>query len=201
MVEELYSEWRRLTTTSLLGVQLFGYLLYSLTLALLKPSCQMTILLGQTLSDAQTLPAAPANVADQAYMNPSGLLRYLEGFYALGAPAINREALRNEQYRQLLSAHSAMHEAEGGLSVFYRASFEADQTATAEELLSRRDELIDAGYPLHQEAGAGMPVRIRVLHELEALLHDDRYEFRLLPGQADRLCLLLPTSPLTWPGC
>jgi hypothetical protein len=155
----------------------------------------MTILLGQTLSDAQTLPAAPVNVAEQAYMNPSGLLRYLEGFYALGAPAINREALRNEQYRQLLSAHLAMNEAEAGPEPFYLASFTADQTATAQELLGRRDELIDAGYAVHQEAGSDTPVRVRVLHELEALLHDDRYEFRLLPGLADRLRLLLSVLP------
>ncbi|TXF87875.1 PD-(D/E)XK nuclease family protein [Neolewinella aurantiaca] len=155
----------------------------------------MTILLGQTLSDALTLPAAPVNVADEAYMNPSGLLRYLEGFYALGAPSINREALRNEQYRQLLSAHLAMNEAEAGFAPFYQASFEADQTATAEELLGRRDELIDAGYPVHQEAGEETPERIRVLHELEALLHDDRYELNLLPGLADRLRVLLSVLP------
>lgn len=155
----------------------------------------MTILLGQTLSDPQTLPAAPPNTADRAYMNPSGLLRYLEGFYALGAPAINRQALRNEQYRQLLSVHLAMIEVEVGSPPFYKASFEADQTATAEELLSRRDELIDAGYPIHQEPEAGTPTRITVLHELEALLHDDRYEFRLLPGLADRLRLLLSVLP------
>ncbi len=155
----------------------------------------MTILLGQTLSDAQTLPAAPVNVADQGYMNPSGLLRYLEGFYVLGAPAINREALRNEQYRQLLSAHLAMNKAETGLKPFYLASFAADQTATAQELLGRRDELIDAGYPVHHEAGKETPMRIRVLHELEALLHDDRYDFRLLPGLADRLRLLLSVLP------
>ncbi len=155
----------------------------------------MTILLGQTLSDAQTLPAAPTTVADRMYLNPSGLLRYLEGFYALGAPAINREALRNEQYRQLLSAHLTMNEADAGAELFYQASFEADQTATAQELLSRRDELIDAGYPVHQEATEEVPPRIAVLHELEALLHDDRYEFRLLPGTADRLRLLLSVLP------
>ena len=155
----------------------------------------MTILLGKTLSDAQTLPAAPDNTADHLYLKPSGLLRYLEGFYALGAPAINREALRNEQFRQLLSAHLAMIEAEAGAAPFYEASFVADQTATAQELLSRRDELIDAGYALHHAPPPETPERIRVLHELEALLHDDRYAFSLLPGAADRLRLLLSALP------
>lgn len=155
----------------------------------------MTILLGKTFSDPQTLPAAPAKIIGQAHLNPSGLLRYLEGFYALGAPAINREALRNEQYRQLLSAHLGIIEADAGPAPFYQASFEADQTATAAELLSRRDELIDAGYPVHQQAERGTPERILILHELEALLHDDRYEFRLLPGLADRLRMLLSVLP------
>jgi hypothetical protein len=155
----------------------------------------MTIFLGKTLSDPQTLPAAPVNTADRAYLNPAALLRYLEGFYALGAPSINRAALRNEQYRQLITAHLTMIEAEAGQDSFYKASFEADKTATAEELLSRRDELIDAGYPLHKEVGERIPDRIAILHELEALLHDDRYEFRLLPGLADRLRLLLSVLP------
>jgi hypothetical protein len=88
-----------------------------------------------------------------------------------------------------------MIEAEAGQEPFYKASFEADKTATAEELLSRRDELIDAGYAVHGEVGEGTPVRIAILHELEALLHDDRYEFRLLPGLADRLRLLLSVLP------
>lgn len=147
----------------------------------------MTILLGLSLSDPQTLPALPANVAGLAPLSPAGLLRFLEGYYALGAPAINREALRTEQYRQLLITHQAAATTEP----FYAASFTADQPATAAELLSRRDELLDAGYQLARPAPAGAPARISVLHELENLLLDDRYAFRLLPGPADRLNLLL----------
>jgi hypothetical protein len=129
----------------------------------------------------------PANIAGMAAMSPTGLLRYLEGFYALGAPTINREALRTEQYRQLINAHQ---EASDRVP-FYQASFKADQGATAAELLSRRDELLAAGYFLSTAPVKETPERITVLHELEALLHDDRYDFQLLPGTTDRLILLL----------
>lgn len=155
----------------------------------------MTIILGTTLTDQQTLPPATTNVAGQALLPPAGLLRYLEGFYALGAPTINREALRTEQYRQLLTAHLAEAEANAETKPFYAASFEADQSATAAELLSRRDELLTAGYSLRKHPDPNTPTRIAVLHQLEALLHDDRYDFRLLPGEADRLLLLLAALP------
>ncbi|MFK8163239.1 MAG: PD-(D/E)XK nuclease family protein [Lewinella sp.] len=147
----------------------------------------MTILLGLTLSDPKTLPSLPANTSGMAAMSPTGLLRYLEGFYALGAPTINREALRTEQYRQLINAHQAASDD----IPFYQASFKADQGATAAELLSRRDELLAAGYPLSEPPARETPQRITTLHELEALLHDDRYDFQLLPGTTDRLILLL----------
>ena len=155
----------------------------------------MTIILGTTLTDQQTLPPAPANVAGRALKTPAGLLAYLEGFYALGTPAINRAALRNEQYRQLLTAHLVEIEASAETPPFYAASFTADQPATAADLLSRRDELLAAGYSLREDAGSDVPFRIAVLHQIEALLHDDRYDFRLLPGEADRLLLLLAALP------
>jgi hypothetical protein len=147
----------------------------------------MTILLGLTLSDSKTLPALPANTAGMAAMSPNGLLRYLEGFYALGAPMINRDASRTDQYRQLIIAHQETVD----VTPFYAASFEADQAATAAELLSRRDELLAAGYQLTGAVMPATPARIKVLHELEMLLLDDRYDFRLLLGTADRLILLL----------
>jgi len=155
----------------------------------------MLLLLGLSLKDPQTLPAAATHRAGEATFAPAGLLRYLESFYALGAPAVNREALRNEQYRQLLTAHLAESEAKAEAAPFYAASFDVDESATAAELLSRRDELLDAGYPLHRQAGPETPPRIAVLHQLEALLHDDRYDFRLLPGPADRRNALLSALP------
>lgn len=124
-------------------------------------------------------------------LDPSGLLAWLEQFYALGTPRVNRRALRVEQYRQLLQEH---REAVAS-STFYAASFAADPFATAEELLSRRDELLEAGYDLVRQAPAGCPPRIRVLHEVEYLLHDERLELDLMPGTADRLNLLLSVLP------
>ncbi|MEO0733852.1 MAG: PD-(D/E)XK nuclease family protein, partial [Bacteroidota bacterium] len=144
----------------------------------------MTIYLGLTFED-QRLLTLPTNLR-AAIMAPMELLAYLETFYALGAPNVNRTALRTEQYRQVITAH--LTEA---TEPFYAAAFRADQSATAEELLSRRDELLDAGYRLDQAAIPETPARITVLHELEALLLDACNELDLLPGQADRLNLLL----------
>lgn len=113
-------------------------------------------------------------------------MHYLEGFYALGAPSINRSALRTEQYRQVITDHLAVAET----TPFYEAAFRADEFATAEELLSRRDELLDAGYQLARSDKADTPVRIRTLHELEAIVLEDNGR-NLLPGSADRLNLLV----------
>ncbi len=105
----------------------------------------------------------------------------------MGAPAVNRSALRTEQYRQVLHAHLAT----AVRPPFYAASFVADQPATTGEVLSRRDELLEAGYALSGPPPADCPERIAVLHELEHILLDDRYDYQLLPGLADRLNLLL----------
>ncbi|MBC6996809.1 PD-(D/E)XK nuclease family protein [Neolewinella lacunae] len=147
----------------------------------------MRILLGLSFADQQLLPAPPAGPEGYAVFSPAALLRYLETFYALGAPAINRTALRTEQYRQLLTLHLGLAAA----PPFYEAAFRADEFATAAELLSRRDELLDAGYALARSPAAAVPPRLLVLHELEALLLDDTYTLDLLPGPADRLNLLL----------
>ena len=155
----------------------------------------MTIYLGLSLSTPQTLPAAAPRATDELYCSPTGLLAYLEGFYGLGVPAVNRTALRGEQYRQLLTARIELAAAEGLAEPFYAASFTADAAATAGELLSRRDELIAAGYRLRHDAPAGCPPRIAELHALEQLLLDDRYDFDLLPGVADRLVSLLAALP------
>lgn len=149
-----------------------------------------TILLGLTFSDAKLLPGLPADNPDYVAMSPAGLIRYLEGFYALGAPAVNREALRTEQYRQVLRRYLE----DSGEVPFYAHSFAADAFATAEEILSRRDELLDAGYRLAREAAPGCPPRLRVMHELEAIVLDEEGP-GLLAGPADRLQLLLGALP------
>ena len=147
----------------------------------------MRILLGLSLADPHTLPAAPVSLTPTLRLAPAGLVRYLESFYALGSPAVNRQALRTEQYRQLLTLHAGL----ATTPPFYSAAFRADEFATAEELLGRRDELLEAGYYLDRDAPEGTPDRIATLHELEALLLDEAYELCLMAGYADRVRVLL----------
>lgn len=147
------------------------------------------LFLGLTFSNQQLLPALPA-ASDHVALNPNELIRYLEGFYALGAPAVNRAALRTEQYRQVLREHLE----NAGRDPFYASSYASDAFATAEELLSRRDELIDAGYELARAPTDDCPARLRTLHELEAIVLADE-GFPLLAGRADRLKQLLGALP------
>ena len=144
------------------------------------------IYLGLTFS-GPVLPAPPADAIGERYLDYLGLLKYLEGFYALGHSGTNRDALRVEQYRQAVEAHLEA----APQTPFYAAAFAADKLATAEELLSRRDELLGAGYPLAQQAEAGTPPRIAVLHELEDIVLDSSTDHDLLPGPPDRLNRLL----------
>ena len=137
---------------------------------------------------ASLLPAPRREGIDEWYTDYPGLLRYLEGFYALSHNPANRDVLRIEQYRQLLQRHL---DAAAAGPPFYAAAFRADSIATAEELLGRRDELLENGYSLVAPVTEAVPPRIAVLHELEHLLLDSESELDLLPGLADRLNLLL----------
>ncbi|CAH1001916.1 hypothetical protein LEM8419_02830 [Neolewinella maritima] len=148
------------------------------------------IYLGLTLA-GPVLPAPPADAVGERYLDYPAILKYLEGFYALAHSTANRDALRVEQYRQAVEAHLEI----SPVAPFYAAAFTADKLATAEELLSRRDELLEAGYPLAREATEDTPDRIAVLHALEALLLDPDTELSLLPGPADRLNRLLAVLP------
>ncbi len=134
------------------------------------------------------LPEPPAQSTGELFLDYPGLIRYLERFYALSQSSANRDALRTEQYRQVLQ-----HRLEDGdrKVPFYAASFQADKIATAEELLSRRDELLEHGYRLDRPAEEHTPERIAVLHELEALVLGPDTGYSLLPGMADRLNRLL----------
>ena len=138
---------------------------------------------------APLLPLPDREAVDEIYTDYPGLLRYLEGFYALSHNPANRDVLRIEQYRQLLHRHLEAAPAE---PPFYAAAFGADSIATAEELLGRRDELLENGYSLVAPVTAAIPHRIAVLHELEHLVLDPENDLDLLPGLADRLNALLP---------
>ncbi len=148
---------------------------------------QMTrIYLGLTFADP-VLPRPRTPALNEHYLDYPGLLGYLERLYALGAPSTNRDPLRTEQYRQVVEVHL-----EGcDLPPFYAASLRADRFATAEDLLARRDELLECGYRLDVPAAEACPPRIRVLHDLEALLLDPERDLQLLPGRCERLNALL----------
>ena len=145
------------------------------------------IYLGLTFG-TPILPAPPPERMGELYLDFNGLLRYLERFYALSHSPTNRDALRIEQYRQAAETYL---ESYTGAPPFYAAALAADRIATAEELLSRRDELLEAGYSLARAATESTPARIAVLHELESLILDDGNDLDLLPGTGDRLNLLV----------
>jgi len=106
-------------------------------------------------------------------LGPQGLVRFFEESMGLGTPADDTAYLRIEQFRQFLQLDL---EEQGG--AFYQASFLADPFAVAEELLSRRDELLLAGWDFLQDDHT--PERLAVLTRLKAR------ETGLAPGFADR---------------
>ena len=69
------------------------------------------------------------------------MLHLLESYLGLSGHPNNIDYLRIEQYRQALKALL-----EKQPDAFFAASYEADQFATATELLDRRDELLLAGW-------------------------------------------------------
>ena len=150
----------------------------------------INIYLGLTFS-GPVLPTPPADAIGERYLDYPGLLQYLAGFYALSSSGVNRDALRVEQYRQVVETHLSL----STNIPFYAAAFAADKLATADELLNRRDELVEAGYPLARAADEAVPERIAVLHALEEIVLDSSNEHDLLAGQADRLNRLLAVLP------
>ncbi len=121
------------------------------------------------------------------YMGVRRMLRLLETFLGFQGYPSDNEHLRIEQYRQALLNYQKKHP-----DVFYRRSFEADQLATATELLNRRDELVMANWSF--ETLPQMPERLSMLAEVEQslvvdydLLHTAlSNQLYLVPGFADR---------------
>ena len=147
----------------------------------------MVIYFGLAL-DEEALPLPNHSTGGLHYLGPQGLLLFLESHLGLSGHPNDNEYLRIEQYRQALHRHiSARPQA------FYRASFEADQFATAANLLQRRDELLLAGWRF--EPVPGMPARLSCLSEIEALLQDKTNLLDLSAGYADRYCRVLQQLP------
>ncbi len=141
----------------------------------------MKIIFGLELDDL-VIPRTNEIQGGIHYFGPKGLLFMLESHLGLIGHPVNNEYLRIEQYRQAILKHLTFHE-----SPFYKASFDADNFATATELLSRRDELLLAGWDF--EKRNNLPVRLRVLSEIEQIFAQPPSEeevVSLSPGYADR---------------
>jgi len=147
----------------------------------------MHIVFGLAL-DQPRAPLSPSPLANTWYLGPRQLLRRLEAHCGLAAPTTNIEHLRIEQYRQVLLAYLA----DADNPVFFQASFEADQFATAADLLSRRDELLLAGWTF--DGSVDLPKRLSVMAGLEHVLQSTP-GIHLSPGYADRYCRLLQVLP------
>jgi len=119
------------------------------------------------------------------YAGTKGLIHTLEIRLGLGGYPTDNEYLRIEQYRQALTQYLEINP-----EAFYQKSFDADQFATATELLSRRDELLLAGWNFAQNKD--LPDRLNVLAALESKLHTLQHQaessagIELAPGYADR---------------
>ena len=83
------------------------------------------------------------------YLGCRSLLRWFETQLGLDGHPERVEHIRVEQYRQALSRYQKLvAKRDSNATVFYAKSFYADQLATAENLLARRDELLAAGWDL-----------------------------------------------------
>ena len=126
------------------------------------------------------------------WLGPNGLLQWLEFFYGLAGHKNNNEYLRIEQYRQAIRVF-LQHTP----SAFFSRSFQADQFATAANLLERRDELLLAGWDFRPASHA--PERLRCIAAIEQILTTSAQVWP--EGFADRFLTLeqkinLRSSPL-----
>lgn len=132
------------------------------------------------------------------YCGTQSLLSLLEIHLGLVGHPHNNQYLRIEQYRQALQQHLQQTE-----TAFYKASFEADQLATALALLERRDELVLGGWDF--KILDNTPSRLKTLAIIErniiSLLNlkqvqnneDKQPKTHLDAGFADRFILVLET--------
>jgi len=143
--------------------------------------------------DEQAEPRSARVETGVLYAGPRSLLSYLEAHLGLSGYPENIEYLRIEQYRQALAGHLlAVAKQDTPEEVFYEKSFGADQFATAAELLSRRDEIVLAGWDFL--VNENTPPRLRNLAEVEALYTaqtENDAEGQLILGFADHFMLML----------
>ncbi len=128
------------------------------------------------------------------YSGPKGLIQILESHLGCTHPNNNIEYIRIEQYRQSLHQYLQQHK-----SAFFKASFQADQFATAAELLERRDELLLCGWNFKPDQKA--PNRLQCLAAIEGIVQKNG----LTPGFADRVQRIIHLIahrhlPIRWIG-
>jgi len=141
----------------------------------------MIIQFGLSLDDI-TFPQPTTTSGGYATLGPKHLLYTLESHMGLSGYPNDNDYLRIEQYRQALLAYLQEEN-----EAFYLSSFAADQFATAAELLSRRDELLLAGWDF--KAQDKMPARLYTLAAIEQLLDEEHAgdpALTLAFGYADR---------------
>lgn len=141
----------------------------------------MIIQFGLSLDDI-TFPLPSSTTGDYATLGPKNLLYTLESHMGLIGHPNDNDYLRIEQYRQALLAYLQEEN-----ETFYLSSFAADQFATAAELLSRRDELLLAGWDFKVQDK--MPGRLQTLAAIEELLTGKNPAYpalTLAAGYADR---------------
>lgn len=120
----------------------------------------------------------PKNETGSCYLGTKGLLYFLEAQLGLEGHPNKIEHIRTEQYRQALSTY--LRKKGTTTSVFYKNSFEADQLACTDALLSRRDELLLAGWDFIPNTPCE---RLNVIADIEQTFTDTK---PLIAGFADR---------------
>lgn len=141
----------------------------------------MEIFFGLGLDDA-VYPLPSQSVGGWDYCGPQKLLLVLESHLGIIGHPPENEYLRIEQYRQALAAHL-----ERNPRVFFKASFEADQFATATKLLAMRDELLLAAWNF--VADSASPDRLAQVAEIERFF--EQADRKLAFGFADRFVSVL----------
>ncbi len=183
----------------------------------------MKLIFGLRLEDL-VVPRMDSKEGGVHRCGPRSLLIVMETHLGLSGHPDDIDYLRVEQYRQALISHQSVDgspplsnqiEIDFGAdldspvtrqrpvsnslrdSPFYKKSFEADQFATASELLSRRDELLLGGWDF--SINKNTPPRLKTLAEVEALFYKEPTEtvqqLVLSPGFADRFAVVLELLP------
>lgn len=135
----------------------------------------MKIIFGLALDDSY-YPFFPFANGGTSYAGLNGLIQILESHYGCTVNQSNIDYIRIEQYRQALKVLL-----QASPNLFFHRSFQADEFATATDLLSRRDELVEAGWDFNTTSNC--PERLRILAQIESIVN----KRGLLPGISDRI--------------